>query len=345
MSDDFFKPTKKKKIHIDLNQIQKQKKNKKNINNLKNKNSKNQSKINFSKLNSIKILNLIFILIILFIFIFNGYLISDYTNNDSSISKSISKLAGNTIQAIDSVWEPSLKKTDNYTGILIMGIDSREVLFNGEQFEGKDRDIDSIIQVVINHDSGNIFMLSIPRDTGVTISEECVNQSQMYFKSINHAYRMAEDGGCKEGGAAIMKKYVTYITGFENHYHAIISYDAFRDIINTVGIKKDGEMGLYIEVPRNIQDYYPREQGHGFERVYFPQGKQFINSTDLLKYARVRRASSDFDRARRQQQVIEEMFDRILKSDLYSDPAKAFELYQAFRNNALYSELTIDDIR
>lgn len=290
-------------------------------------------------------LNFFFGLILFIVFLVNAYIISQYTVYKNSPTKAFSNFAQNSLEVVDTIWEPSLKQTDGYTGALIMGIDSRNLQFDGQSFLGKDRDIDSIIQIVINNETGEIFMFGIPRDTGITIEEECAGQDKLYFKSINHAYKLGEDGGCPGGGAKLMSDYVTYVTGFENHYFAVISYDAFKDIINTVGDTKDGQKGLYIDVPRNITEYYPREVGGGFERVYFSKGRQFIVTDDLLKYARSRKATSDFDRAARQQQVLEALQAKLLSSEVLSDPTKIFELYETFSNKALFSQVTLDDIR
>lgn len=296
-----------------------------------------------------RVVNFVFVILFLGIFIGNFFFIYQFNVNGYSPTQAFRGVAKNSLQVIDTVWKPTLKNTDGYTGAVVMGIDSRKLEFDGKEFKGKDRDIDSIIQVVVKHSTGEVFFFSLPRDIGVTATEACARQSSFYFKSINHLYKLGEDGNCPNGGGiGLMQKYVTSITGFENHYYAVISYDAFRDIINTIGDKdpKGGPYnGLYIDVPRNIQEYYPRENGGGFEGVYFPQGRQFIDSIKLLKYARSRKASSDFDRAKRQQQVLEAMQLKILSEETMSDPVKVYNLYKAFQKNALFSQLTLDDIR
>lgn len=295
------------------------------------------TKPNFKKI------NLFYYFLIIILVVSNITVLLGYSRVRDSLKQTFKTVTKTSLELVDNVWKPELKKTDNYTGILIMGIDSRKLQFNGEEFKGADRDIDSIMQLVINHTTGKSYLFSIPRDTGVTSNDSCVKQS--YYHSINHIYRLAEDGNCEGGGVPKMLKYVTYITGFENQYFAVISYQAFKDIINSVGDEVNGQKGLFIDVPRNIQEYYPREVGGGFEAVYWKKGKQFITTDFLLKYARSRKASSDFDRAARQQQVIEALQKKILESDISSDPIKIYDLYQSFSKNALFSALTLDDIR
>jgi len=293
----------------------------------------------------LKVANFIFAILILILIAGNSFFIFNFTVEKKTPSQALSSIAKTGLKVVDSVWEPTLKRTDNYTAALIMGIDSRELKFDGKEFKGKDRDIDTMVQVVFNHDTGKVFLFSIPRDTGVLITEKCVNQAKQYFKSINHAYKFAEDGNCPEGGEKIMEKYVSSVTGFENHYFSIVSYDAFRLIVNTLGAELNGSKGLYIDVQKSFTDYYPREQGGGFERVSFKKGRQFIDSVQLLKFARVRKASSDFDRAQRQQQVLEALQEHVMGDSLLSDPVKIYELYQVFQKNALFSPINLDDIR
>ncbi len=298
-----------------------------------------------NKQNPLRKLNIVFGIIIFLLFAANIYAVHDYNTTGRNLGDTLVNAAGSSLNLAGDLLTPGIENTDGYTGLLIMGIDSRDLKFDGIKFSGKDRDIDTIIQVVVNNTTGAVFMFSIPRDTGVTVVEPCARQDRQYYKSINHIYKLAEDGKCPTGGVDFMLRYVTSITGFNNHYYAVISYEGFKDIINAVGETKDGKKGLYIDVPRNIREYYPREKGSGFESVYFSKGYQFIDTDRLLKYARSRQTTSDFDRARRQQQVLDALKQRLMNSDLRSDPFKILELYQSFQKNALFSPISIDDIR
>lgn len=54
----------------------------------------------------------------------------------------------------------------------------------------------------------------------------------------------------------------------------------------------------------------------GYDPLYIRAGRQWMNGELALKYARSRHGSSDFDRARRQQQVIAAVRERILRYDM-----------------------------
>lgn len=234
----------------------------------------------------------------------------------------------------------SLKSTQNYTAFLVMGIDSREVEFDGFEFKGKDRNIDSIIQIVYNHETNRLLVISIPRDTGVLVDEDCLQQD--YNKSIHLLYKSAQDQNCDLTGVDMMKKYTTAITGFDNHYFALISFDTFHDIIEAIGQTNEGKYGLWIEIPESVYENYP-EDDEGYVPVYIPKGYQFLDSQMLLRYARSRQNTSDFVRSRRQQVVLKALVDQIINLGI-SDPIKVKKIYESFRSNALYSQIDFQDL-
>lgn len=233
-----------------------------------------------------------------------------------------------------------IDQTDGYSTMLVMGIDSRELEFDGERFSGKDTHTDVMMQIVYDHKNNNIFMISIPRDTGYAVEEECAKQG--FDKAINRIYHYAEEGNCPEGGIGLMMKYTEKITGFKNHYYALVSFETFHDFVNAIGEENEGERGLWIEVPQTIYELYPTD--YGFESVTFKKGRQFMNSEMLLKYARSRKNSSDFARARRQQIIIEAVRDRVINLETIQNPTKLKLMYDSFRKNSLYSELDIKEI-
>lgn len=233
-----------------------------------------------------------------------------------------------------------IQQTDGYTAVLIMGIDSRHLEFDGKEFKGEDRNVDVIIQAVYDHKNNNIFLISIPRDTGYQLDEDCANQG--FDKAINRIYKLGQDGNCVKGGVRLMLEAVEKVTGFKNHYFAMISFETFHDIVQEIGEEKEGEKGLWIDVPQTIYELYPLE--NGFESVTFKQGMQFMNSENLLKYARSRKNSSDFARARRQQIIIEAIRNRVINLDTLQNPTKLKGIYDSFRNNSLYSQVNVAEI-
>ncbi|MBN2016118.1 LCP family protein [Candidatus Dojkabacteria bacterium] len=249
---------------------------------------------------------------------------------------------------VSSVWEPELKQDGNLTSALIVGIDSRNVEFNGTEFintkpEGQHgtRNADTIIQIVYDHSNGNIFMISIPRDMGVDVNKECLE----FHGSLHWVYDKGQAKNCPGGGVQTLIETVEGVTGVKVHYFAFFTFDAFRDVINAVGdINEKGERGVWIYLEEPVYELYPIND-KGWESVYFPQGYQFLTADRALKFARSRKTSTDFGRARRQQKVISAVKDRIMSSETLTNPQKLYSLLQAFKKNTLFSEPSIEEIR
>jgi len=249
---------------------------------------------------------------------------------------------------VSSIWEPELKQDNNLTGVLLVGIDTRDVEFNGVEFINKDpkpefgtRNTDTVIELVYDHSTGKTFMISIPRDMGVDVRKDCLT----FHGSLHWVYDKAQSANCPGGGQQTLVETVEGITGIKIQYYAFVSLDAFIDVIEAVGETNDkGEKGIWIDIPEPVYELYPLGD-YGWESVYFPEGHQFLTAERALKFARSRKASSDFARARRQQMVITAVKDRILSSDTLMNPKKVYSLMEAFKKNTLFSEPNIEEIR
>ncbi|MCA9385078.1 LCP family protein [Candidatus Dojkabacteria bacterium] len=277
--------------------------------------------------------------VVLFFCVFFGTYLGSWMYSFEHRAEFFSNPIETTIRLLENRAIRNINHSNGYITALIMGIDSRELRFDGEEFTGKDIHTDTIIQLVYDYNANNLFMISIPRDTGIAIDESCTTQE--YDKAINRLYAAGQNGMCENGGVGLMMKYTEEVTGFENHYFALVSFETFYDFFEVIGENRDGENGLWIDIPENVYEYYP--VGDHFEYFELQKGYQFLSSEELLRYARSRKSTSDFVRARRQQIVIEAVKDQIISEGL-SDPAKIFEIYNSFRDNALYSEITLDEI-
>ncbi|NIV34370.1 MAG: LytR family transcriptional regulator, partial [Anaerolineae bacterium] len=84
---------------------------------------------------------------------------------------------------------------------------------------------------------------------------------------------------------------------------------AFVEIIDTLG-------GIEVDVPKRLHDTrYPDPRPgdpYAFKTIHFDPGPQQMNGTRALEYARSRMSTSDFDRAKRQQQVVLAIREKVL---------------------------------
>ncbi len=102
-----------------------------------------------------------------------------------------------------------------------------------------------------------------------------------------------------------------------------VNFQAFIDGVDLVG-------GIDIDVPGAIDDYRYPTPDYGREQLHIDAGLQHFYGDMALKYARVRHtAGGDFDRARRQQQVIDAILVRVTDQKLLPQlAARAAEIWE-----------------
>ena len=224
--------------------------------------------------------------------------------------------------------DPELKKdpSGKYTNALIVGIDTREGtnLLN----------TDTIILVSYSYETGEVTMLSIPRDFHVEINDS------YWFARINSVYSNAEK--FEEGtGLAELKETVEEITNQKIQYHALVDYNAFVGIIDAIG-------GITVNVENAFTDYmYPLY--NGYQTVSFDAGPQEMDGETALKYARSRHSmdnneGTDYARAARQQNVIKALQEKIMSTETYTNPKTLMNIFSSVAENLKVSEFTIEDI-
>ncbi len=195
----------------------------------------------------------------------------------------------------DALSLPDIKRGERIN-ILLLGEDRRP------SEKGPSR-TDTMILVSVDPGSRTVSMLSIPRDLWVPIPGYGEGR-------INTAHYIGEAKGYPGGGPALAKKTVQYNFGVPVHYYVKVNFDGFKRIIDLIG-------GIDIYVEKEINDpTYPAYDGYGYDPLYIPAGWHHMDGDLALKYARTRHGSSDFDRLRRQQQIIMAVRERVMSLDL-----------------------------
>lgn len=187
--------------------------------------------------------------------------------------------------------------------VLLLGLDKRPN-DGGTAFR-----TDSMILISLDPATRSIGVLSIPRDLYVEIPRDTVVGQSYGFQRINTAYFLGER--VQEGyGALLAMQAVQYNLGVRVHDYVVFDFQAVINLIDAIG-------GIEIDVAREIIDReYPDMYTNGYDPLYIAAGRQWMNGDLALKYARSRHGSSDFDRARRQQQVISAVRERILRFEM-----------------------------
>ncbi len=191
------------------------------------------------------------------------------------------------------------------------------ILLIGEGGAGHDGPTlaDTIQLVSIAPKDKNVAMVSIPRDLYVQVPDS-------YQKvKINEVHAIGENNGTEGGGPALLEKAVSEVTGQPVHYFIRADFDGFRKVVDSVG-------GVDIDVPApGLYDpYYPRGESSGYQILNFRPGEQHLDGEHALEYARSRETSSDFDRSKRQQQIMVAARDKALSAQYLTNPAKISQL-------------------
>ena len=161
---------------------------------------------------------------------------------------------------------------------------------------------DTMIVLTVDPQSKTAGMLSIPRDLWVSIPGYSEGR-------INTAHFIGDRDRYPGGGPALAKKAVQYTLGVPIHYYVRVNFEGFERLLDAIG-------GITVDVPEHILDTKFPDGNFGYMTVDIPAGMQHMGGETALQYARTRHGSSDFARARRQQQVIKAVRDKVLSLDL-----------------------------
>jgi LCP family protein required for cell wall assembly len=203
--------------------------------------------------------------------------------------------------------------------ILVMGLDYAD--WESSDRAGPPRS-DTMILLTVDPVSQTAGMLSIPRDLWVTMPG-----IEGYHK-INTAHRFGELYKMPGGGPGLAMRTVERLIGVPINFYARIDFYAFEDFIDELG-------GIEVDVPEEIK-VDPIGPGN---TVVLEPGRQLLDGPTALAYARNRDADDgDFDRARRQQQVLFAIRDRVLNLDrlpllIYKAPLLYGKLSQGIQTN------------
>ncbi len=191
---------------------------------------------------------------------------------------------------------------------------------------------DTIIIVVIHPLTGQVALISVPRDLYVYIPT--VGNDR-----INAAYEYGEMYHYPGGGFALLKDTILYNLGLSIDHLAIVDFDGFSAIVDTLG-------GIDVPVFCSYTDWhlidpsYDPENENNWALYTVGPGVVHMDGALALWYARSRKRSSDFDRGRRSQEVLRALYTRALQTNSIS---KIPELYNDF-SSSIITDLTLPDL-
>ncbi len=194
--------------------------------------------------------------------------------------------------------------------------------FDGSVSPDKDQNIyrpDTILIAAFNFRSGDVSLVSIPRDSYVRI-----HGTDTYDK-INHSfahghYRAAEgENRYRSGVDTTLKTVVDFLGGVPLHGHVIVDIKGVETIIDSIG-------GIDYDVEVEVRD----EFGQG--RLLVEKGYQRLDGRQFMDYVRNRAGFQGGERGRteRQQNILIALFEQFKKPpNIIRIPT----FYRVFMNN------------
>ncbi len=188
---------------------------------------------------------------------------------------------------------------DGWLNVLLLGLDTRCA---GGLVTGANTD--SMIVVSANAATGQVYMFSFPRDMA---------QFPLYVGGTMPGYwKLNTFAGYTKGypdtfpdpGQPALAYEIGFLIGMPIDYYASINICGFPQLIDEIG-------GVDICNTKTIDDpSYP--WGNGQTGYHLDPGPVHLDGANALAYARSRHGSSDFARARRQQQLLTAIRQAIL---------------------------------
>jgi polyisoprenyl-teichoic acid--peptidoglycan teichoic acid transferase len=171
---------------------------------------------------------------------------------------------------------------------------------------------DTMIIVSINRSNQTASMISLPRDLYVYLPGRGMDR-------INAAIG--------RGGPDLMKSTILYNFGVPIHFYAQVDFTGFKEIVNIIG-------GVELAVSCPLTDWRlitpdlnPNLE-ESWERYTLEPGIHHMDGDLALWYARSRLTTSDFDRGRRQQQLLRAILNRGVDRDLFTQVPNLYNAFQ-----------------
>jgi LCP family protein required for cell wall assembly len=209
----------------------------------------------------------------------------------------------------------------NSITILLLGSDKRISSYR----------TDTMVAVIFHPDYRLVTLLSIPRDLYVYIPG-------WKMQRINAAFQYGERGNYPGRGPALVKDTLLYNLGIEVDYYAMVDFQGFKNIVDIFG-------GIDVPVICPYTDWRliaphldPTEEDNWHFFTVNP-GVIQMDGDLALWYVWARKKSNDFDRNRRQQEMLRAIYSQALRLDMI---AKLPELYEEI-SKSVTTDFTLVD--
>ncbi|KAA3648454.1 MAG: hypothetical protein DWQ07_05530 [Chloroflexi bacterium] len=213
--------------------------------------------------------------------------------------------------------------SDDSVNFLLIGSDSR----GSDSFR-----TDVLIIVNVQPEHQLVTMISVPRDLYVYIPGWTMQR-------VNAAYQHGEASTYPGTGFQLLGDTIEYNLGIKIDHTALVDFAGFQQIINTMG-------GIDVPTACEFTDWRIKspdldpEDEDNWELHTIGPGVEHLDGELALWYVRSRLRSSDFDRGRRQQEVLRAIFQRAVQLDMLTRIPQLFQDFQ----DTVDTDVGLDDI-
>lgn len=255
-------------------------------------------------------------------------------------------------------------KIDDPQSLIIPGMetpkpetDRTNFLVLGQRGEGDPNGgllTDSMMIISLKRSTGQIAMISVPRDLYVKMP------GANYKEKINAAYALGYEKKKEAGGMLYSKIAISQTTGLYIDHVVLINHEAFRELVDTLGGIDITLTEPFVESNQWIQggdlgnsQFFSIQNfgvssttGQKIQRWVFkiPAGTSHLDGKTALYYVRARYTSSDFDRIRRQQDVMLAAKEKALSLGFLANPVKIYQVMDSLGRN-IRLDLSTSDIQ
>lgn len=233
-------------------------------------------------------------------------------------------------ETTEETTEPHVASSADYVNFLVVGQASRE----GEE----ERFADSNMLLTLNTYEKTLTMTSILRDSYVQMATYTDSSGTKHTGGrikLTTIYQLGYSYDGVAGSMALMDLTLYNNFGIEVDYNIEIDFDAFMELIDTLG-------GLDIELTQAEADYL-NDLDDGVSHT-MTEGVCHLDGSEALAYARMRHAEGDADsdikRTSRQQNVVKLIVEKLKTKSLTELQALAEQAVGIITTNMTNEEIT-----
>ncbi len=217
------------------------------------------------------------------------------------------------------------KELEGPINILLLGLDGRK-----DKTDDTRSDTIIVLHIPSSHDQA--YLISVPRDTWVSVP------GYWEMKITEAFYHGNQDGGWT-GGAQLVAQSLHQLTGLRFNAAAIVNFGGFEKIIDELGGVEycvdtpatSEHLVLVNGKPTSIGE--ARRNGYAYEPIRYETGCQHLKGWQALDYVRQRKnlesGEGDYGRQRNQQQLLQAIAAQATSRDVMTNVALMDRLLRA----------------